>query len=260
MKRNFLYNETVLAFLDRNAIDPEKVSDHVIMTTKDLNVIAERFGIFKERVKKKVSIADIYGVDSKWSDVSDDIFVALNNYFDENGDTYHARSCSCLYYTAEKMLEDYSFEREPVCLKKVDPFAYVVSSNGMHRYMALRTLYLGEVSKNLDKVHDINQKYTITAFVEELDEIKTYCNFILSSIAGLTVKMEYDDNYRRTGRVLLKNSALKDSIDDEELLEITRRIVSSYPDFIQNNLRFEPFKNFVDNILYHSEKESHYGK
>lgn len=249
-----MYNRTVKLFLERNNINPDEISKQVdceIKTIEDIDYIISNYIIEKEKKDIYVSVADIVGF--YWLGSSDkrNIFDSLNDYFDLDGDGYHARSCDNLENSADKMLKSNSFNYEPICLLNINPEKniYVVTTNGKHRFISLKCLYLSELAKNKDNEKELRKKYTFFANSRDLDVIKTYSNFIIRKLLGSSLRIEFDQNYKMTGNSILSINNEQKVFNDEELLTYVRQLILSNLDFVNIYINNEGFKKFVENNL-----------
>lgn len=257
-----MHNATVKFFLLKNNIDEVEVSSKVnttILSIEDVDSIFADYGIFETTRKQKVSIGDIYGFDYKWRETIPDIFKCLDDFFDEMGDGYHSRSCEEFLMPPEEMLASDSFQEEPIDLINLDSETglYLVSNNGLHRYTALRTLYLSELAQAPEKEQELREKYTIEVSSKNIDLIKTYCNFIISnSIEKSYIRNELDNNYCPTGNSILITEDGKKTVTDEELLEFTRNVANNNPEFInEHSATNQRFKAFIDSTLYQEKNK-----
>ena len=251
-----MHNDTVNNFLNRNGINEDDVRSKVntrIVSIGEINPIFEDFGIYKSGEEKRISIGDIYGFDYAWRGVFPDAFRGLDSFYDEYGDGYHSRSCAALEMTAYDMLKSDSFEEEAIKVISLDEDSpcYLVESNGLHRYMALRALYLKDISDSPDKENEIKDKYKIKVVSSSIDKTKTYCNFIIAStMKGAYLKNQYDDSYHTTGNSILVTSEGNRVLTDEELVDFTRGVLSNNPGLIDGYRDNSDFVEFVDSVIY----------
>lgn len=247
-----MYNQTVRAFFRKHKIKPKKISkilDTKVLNENDINPIINKYGLYKKQTIQNVSIGNIYGYLFKTCSMDYDLFESFSNLFEEGKGTYKSRSCHNLYLSKDEMLNSESFLREPMTIKKLQPETYFISSNGLHRYVCLRILYLSELSKNLENEKQIKEKYTIKAMVGELDTLKTLCNFVITSInPEIIIMSQIDDKYQKTGNVTLKTPESTYVLTDEELIEITQELLEKNPDFIPENLDNILIKQHPDNL------------
>ena len=115
-----MYNRTVKLFLERNNINPDEISKQVdceIKTIEVIDYIISNYIIEKEKKDIYVSVADIVGFSWIGSSYKRNIFDSLNDYFDLDGDGYHARSCDNLEnYKMINIISKYN----PVNISTVD--------------------------------------------------------------------------------------------------------------------------------------------
>ena len=141
--------------------------------------------------------------------------------FDPRGDEYHSRANGMLKYSSSNLLKglEYSFKREPIRMYKING-KYFISSNGAHRFHLFKMHYL----MSLFKGENVEGKYTFPALVEELDYIKTYVNYISSLLwdESFEIRYHYNENYRKTGKVVVSYKGEQMIMDDQELVSFLR--------------------------------------
>ena len=110
---------------------------------------------------------------------------------------------------------------------------HVILTNGMHRFIVLRLLYLNERGKcsnnNLD---NLNQKYTIPVQTTKVDTTKTYCKYLIdifnpASIMGrcFTKTEKYNDYYFLT-EIKGWNSKELVTLNEDEYQEYLESVIS----------------------------------
>jgi len=247
-----MYNRTVKEFFRKHKINPKRISkvlDTNVLNENDINPIINKYGLYKQQTIQNVSVGNIYGYLFRTCSMDNNLFTSLNNLFEEGKGSYKSRSCHNLYLSKEEMLNSESFLREPMTIKKLQPETYFISSNGLHRYVCLRILYLNELHKNLKIEKQLKEKYTIKALVGELDTIKTFCNFVITSINPEVIIMsQIDDNYQKTGNVTLKTPESTCILTDEELIEMTQKLLEENPNFIPEDLNNILIKKQPNNL------------
>lgn len=198
-------------FLIRNGMtyeELEKTASLSISSQEDIDPILYKYRIGSDGEEAMVSIADVVGYDYRYMQSSNDLLKAFPHFFDSNKmDGYHTRSLSMLDLTTENVMTALSpsFREEPMKLADAPDGRYTVNGNGMHRYSVLRSLYLIEISKargNKEQEQAIREKYTIPALVSRIDYVKTYSNFVLSTLKAVYwIGNERDEKNKLTGRV-----------------------------------------------------------
>ena len=257
-----LYNRTVQNFLERNNIDPNLVSKNIdtkIKMPKDQSPILAKYQILKQgEYGKNVSIGDIYGL----YDERGSIYEMLNYFFDSEGDDYLRRSCHKLTETPEMMMESDSFIKEPIVLINLNPQnnVYFVFTNGKHRFLTLKALYLKEVADNPQNINIIKDKYTIPATVYDVDIIKSYCNFIIQICNKGYIIAETNAEFQKTGNCKLINNLNEEILlTDRELLEYIRKLYFEYSYLFDEYLEKDyDFYKFIEN--YVDIKENNYAR
>ena len=173
-------NKCNLNFINKLNIDFSSI-DTKIYSGFDINEIVSKYPFGSDKSTELVSIEDICGIYSrqylprKFPDV-------LDYFFDEKGDWYHTRAIDMLYYDTDNILEGLndSFIYEPIVLFGIDN-KYLVSTNGMHRFLILRLLYLSEKAKckSEDELNNLKSKFVIPAKVSNNDLFKSYCSYLI---------------------------------------------------------------------------------
>lgn len=209
-------NETIKKFLNRLDIDVEKFDSMQAARIKsgaDINSVISKFQLYQCGDTMMVSIGNIVGYDcGNWGLDNSNIINNLSNFFDENGESYHKRSVSMLEIPEGELLNklNASFISEPICLKEVEKDVYNISQNGMHRYHVLRMHYLNELSKldpqDENAKKNLDEKYSLQAYVTQLDFVKTYSAFLLNLMDDdIVARNHYDEDWNLTEKVCLSS-------------------------------------------------------
>ena len=217
------YNIDISTF-NIDDIDPV----HRIRSSYSINPITDTVALYENQTKETISIADIIGYD-KIGHKDYYVLESISSFFDRNGDSYHNRSVGLLEYGPNEIISKLSnsFIIEPIVTKELDNNKYIISTNGLHRYTVLRSLYLIEYEKNKknpQKLEELKTKYQIPVRNNKLDYFKTYSAYlILLSGVQAYFRNEYDENYNFTNRTeyINKNTKEKKYLTNEELLELT---------------------------------------
>ena len=285
---------TIDNFIEKQNIDLKKIAqlrEKVVLSAKDINPIIYENRISKpDEVLKKVSIADILGYryshlkrefeyDGGNSIENDSIenyygvyeyhcnnFMLMSNFFDEKGDGYKIRSLSMLDYSTEEVMDKLadSFKSEPLRLEEADEGKYVIGGNGLHRYNVLKAHYLKELSM-LDKDDEkgrqaLREKYTIEAYVYEIDYTKTYTASILKIIQPyqdikFDLYLDRDENWNFTGNTVVQSVGdikAKKVMTDEQLVQFLDNQISEFVEEYGNDF------NVMDDIDYNLSKLQSY--
>lgn len=247
------YNKNIQKFIEDNNINLsyfKKNKQAILFNKVDLNPIVTKWGMYKEEEKVKITISNVIG---KSMNTSKNILLELNELFDETADEYQKRSITMLDYNKDNIIDNLqkSFLKEPITLTEINRGKYVVRDNGMHRCSLIRTHYLNELSrcKELNKIKEIENKYTITAFLENLDLVKTYSSYIFSLLnKNVTLEEELDNNYKKTGKIVLNyENGKKNILNDNELIE-----------YLKGNMRDIPNSDLKNNLIKLSKKDDHF--
>lgn len=262
-------------FLERNGTSYEALKEKVdtrLYSLKDSDYIVFSYLISLDREPKKVSIGDIIGYDYSFANTieTNDIFKTFPNFFQLNGDSYHTRANGMLKYNCDNIVQSLlrSFTEEPIKIGGATRGQYVIDVNGLHRYTVLRSLYLIELSK-LDSVEDIEklkEKYTIPVEAAEIDYIKTYSYYVLSTLGIINyISKEYDDNYCATGnaKVEFRNKERKVMSNTELLQLVTTSLTENkhqwifFQNYLSNSEEFRTFMSTVcPEILMQNEQKT----
>lgn len=219
-------------FIKRHNIDLSSI-DTRIYTFKDINPILHKYEVQGKTYSTNISMNALIGFYEQ-GNCSLQFPEVLNDFFDEFGDGYHSRSIGLLSYDLDKLFDilSTSFGVEPIKTLEADN-KHVILTNGMHRFVVLRLLYLNERSKcsesNLDS---LNQKYTIPVQTTPVDLIKTYCKYLIdifnpTSIMGKYFSnIEKENNYYFLTEIKGWNRKELVTINEEEYQEYLDSVVS----------------------------------
>jgi len=257
-------------FLIKNGIVKEDICSRIdcrIYSDEDINPIIAKYGFQTNLERKMVSIADIVGYDAEWRGINKaNIFLSLDNFFQEGGDGYHSRSLGLLNYNKENIMEELqgSLKNDRINLMETGEGTYIISTNGLHRYTVLRSLYLCEAANangNKEKLSEIAQKYTIPAEVRKIDVEKTYCKYLLTMVRTKEnekkikdIETEYDSTWSITGNVVIKYiNGDKEVFNKEEFIALTKKRVREDQKFSENHMelqvaydKYPSFRTFID--------------
>lgn len=147
---------------------------------------------FGEKKQKKVPLSMILGFSDSYCKISKSFFENFSNFFDSSQtDGYHTRAISMLDYPVDEIVDKLSesFIDEPIKTISIDG-KYYISSNGLHRFMALKIYYMLEIYKGKTR-EELDQKYMITVNDTELNSFKIFAKYLGSKF---NPRIEYDDN------------------------------------------------------------------
>lgn len=260
---NDVMNSMIENFLEKNNInlDNNNTSLYSVKSVSEINPILYRHFLPGEHIKKYISIADILGYDYECMGLSTNLIFNLDHFFDSNGSTYQKRSIKMLEMERDEVVESL----ENLCLKdtayvqECENNKYVVTTNGMHRYHALRFHYLNELSQidpnDNEKIKQLKQKYIIQVEVTPVDYLKTYSYFLLRKInPQIRLDVEYDSSSKLTGNSELTYKDKKNILTDEQLLDLIMRKINENREILQDSLGMidlyaeiiPSFKNFLE--------------
>lgn len=259
-------NECNEKFFERNGISVEDVCSKVdchIYSPMEVNPLAATSKFKTGEQSKMVSIADVVGYITQSKNIIPNVFLSMDQFFDEKQAGYSSRSIQMLEYDKDNILEQLkqSFVDEPMVLQETGEGTYTVANNGFHRYTVLRALYLSEAAKangNEEELAKLSEKYTIPASVIGVDLDKTYCKYILdrTEFEGgewnvLNIFQEVYYNRTLTGNVVIEyENGRHDLLTPEQLIGLTRERV----------LQDDNFKGQYANLQVLSNKYPSFGK
>ena len=258
-------------FLIRNGMTYEELEKSIsvsISSQEDIDPILYKYRIGTDGEKENVSIADVVGYDYSYMRCGNDLLKAFPNFFDSTKrDGYHTRSLSMLDLTTENGVRALtpSFKEEPMKLADAPGGRYTINGNGMHRYSVLRSLYLIEMAKskgNKEQEQAIREKYTVPALVSKIDYVKTYSNFVLTTLKmAYWVGNERDEQNNLTGRVKVETTNGENLfLTNEELLEYVRNVISTQMDSPSMQWLLDFDNPSFQQFLYLIEPKKVYGK
>lgn len=238
-------------FLARNGTTYEEMMKKInlqVISQEEIDFILYRYRIDYIQEKDTVSIADVVGYNYVGMGSGNDLLKAFPTFFDsKKSDGYHRRSLSMLDLTLEDALEKLapSFSEEPMKLADAPNGLYTIHGNGMHRYSVLRSLYCIEMINakgNDEKERVIYEKYKIPVLVSKIDYIKTYANYILTTLKiANDVSNERDFNFCNTGRVKIVLS------NDEKLFFTNEELLNYIGDIMRSNKENPVLKEMLKN-------------
>lgn len=268
--------DNIEKFMTLNQIDKELIKHSIeskVLSIKDINPLAYYYGIYKDYIYSKVSIADIVGHQDSMIN-KNNILDNLEQYFPKNNNekenSYTARSAGMLEYTTYDIIPNLerSFTKEYILVTELDNNKLFIAENGLHRYHLLRVLYLNEKLKNNTQVYTefLKEKYTIPVKLKKLDFVKTYCHFLLHCLElenNFELIKERNSNYEETGNiVIIYNNQIK-TFTDEEFINliknntnlITNNTIPLIKKYYETILSFRQFIDEHFNFLELNNKE-----
>lgn len=235
-------------FLDSINMDYTKI-DRKLYKRIDLNEIVSKYEIQGDTIHDIVSLENIYGI---YSDdfLAKDLLDALDDCFDYVGDPYHTRAVDMLRYDETNVIDklSLSFIREPISLIEVDVNKHLILTNGIHRFLVLRLIYLNEKSKckTSDDLEKLKKKFSIPVKKTKVDLLKTYCKFLIDIFQPVNCMNKYYDNIEEkkdgnneTYYVLTElvrwNSTKEINLTSEEMNDYLNSDVNISNDYDENN-------------------------
>ena len=262
-QRNFTsVSKEVNDFFEREKINVDEImtdTDDTQKDMKELNYLAGKYGIYKKPTIKNVCLANITGpvdrlVRAFVRGYHPNIFLQMHLLYNSSpGKEYCARDLDLLGYSKDKIIEVLrkSFLEDPIKTKSDGNGHYVVDENGFHRFTLLKVLYLDEIhgaKGDQKKINEINHKYTIPISVCDLDEDRTYCNYLITTygLEERTETEEYDDRAIYIKKWKPKPwKPEKSIIENSELIQYTKKVIREHPEAIQlqYSTDFEPMSS-----------------
>lgn len=305
-------NDCNKKFIEKNSIDISQIDEN-IYDGRSVNEIISKYEIQGESINEDVSVENMIGIYSISNSIPRFFPYALDSFFCEGGDGYHSRAISMLEYDDVNVINGLqrSFREEPMGLIEFDTNKYLVFTNGMHRFMVMRLLYLSAKCRcNSDEEKDeLQKRYTIPVKTTKIDFIKTYCKYLINMFQPIScmdefytkvekttnfkgeemyclhkyihfdqtkqiyetsermeqylnsyvhLGNEYDSNYSKTGRSVLKNFKGESTIlSDEELILFTKNMILKSNRFTANaidqlkeqTLKYKSFNEFMQSYF-----------
>ncbi len=235
-------------FLEKNNIDLDSITrelDCKIYNFGQINPILFENKFQEKEIQKEVCIGDVLGNDTNQN--SGNIFRSMDEYFDENGDGYHTRALGMLELSTENAMQQLrdSFQYEPMGCAHVENGKYVIMTNGLHRFMVLKILYLKEIQDakgNKEKINQIREKYTIPMRVIYINSNKAYCKYLLEKTNPLWIdKCKIIDEKQDIDEE-------GNTIENRYIVEVKGLLRGPYKNDIYTLTEEE--KNEVENMIY----------
>ena len=249
------YDPTTISFIISHDIDEDTMSkdeEAIVYSPEEVNRIIKENYISEtgNKEKKRVSISDIVGSYDQRSG-SSNILDTMSRYYRYDGDNYSTRDNDYLNFEsfeeALKKLKD-----KPIEVKEYDKDNYVVSDDGIHRFIILKMLYLDDYEKGKVTAKKLKSDYMVPVIVEKPDLELTYSQFIIRDVFGsrssitrksenkFIVDLEYglEANYcKEVNRKNIKTliSEAFDYLPSDEL----KNIKNAYQ-------KYDSFKEFID--------------
>lgn len=249
-------NDTVIDFLSKNEIDVSKISlsiDCVQYQPKNISYINYFYAFSEPSIMGEVCIEDILSTSNIKFDIG--FFKIMGDYFDKDGSDYHKRSLGMLEYNTEEIVEKLSnsFIEHPISVNEIEKGKYIISYNGLHRYYVLKAHFLKEMvsAQTEEEKNRIRKKYTIPVKIQNLNYLRTYCNYIIHLLANTSLKKDY-----LTNELFVIENGMKKILTDEELIEYTRNILLNNQNENISDIKYylkhdESFKEFF--LKYYNE-------
>ena len=230
-------SNVVKDFFDRNG-NISKELDTDFWNPEDYNSFLYEYRKSENVGKMNVYIGDIIGSDA-FNGISN-IYEWLSECFsDDKNNSYSSRSNGILRYNmndmASKLLE--SIETDEIGAMQMDG-KYFIVQNGNHRASALKASLLIELSKakTYEEIENIRKKYTIPINVQKVNEIVSYCSYLLEVLAKDTSIYNIEN-----GRTVILKGTKKISLTESDLIKYVKNTIG-----IENLRTWVTKASFID--------------
>ena len=233
-------------------------------TSAHINSIISEYGVFDYVNEEKViSVADIIGHDGSIN-VDGGCYKGANilhtfeNFFDKNGDEYHARSLGLLEYkSGEELIEGLKRRNQDTLsmkIKHIEDGKYIIASNGLHRFSVLRFHYLLDCMKKEKSEEELRELYKIPVILESTTNFKkTYCNYLIKKANPDVSYILYNS---RKDEIIIeyKSGKPRQIINEEELLSLAIESVDMLDTMTLDDILYfydiyNSFHQFVDQYI-----------
>ena len=234
------------------------------ITSFDINEIISQYGVFDYVNEEKViSVADIIGHDGTINVKGGyykgrNILYTFENFFDKNGDEYHARSLGLLEYkSGEQLIEGLKRRNNDTLsmkIKHIEDGKYIISSNGLHRLSVLRFHYLLDCMKKEKSEEELRELYKIPVIFESTTNFKkTYCNCLIKK-ANPDISYILYNSMKDEIIIEYKSEKPSQIIDEEKLLSLAIQSLSMleecpFLDVIDFYKNYDSFHQFIDEYM-----------
>ena len=259
-----MYNKVVNRFLIYNEIKPDKLSEKIdtsVHKTPEYLGLFCSTAVYNPPTITNVSIGDIYGCDSHIVTNNDDVFQLLNIFYKDDSDdkkAHNNRSNDNLSMGMNQMIEKTNSSPELMTVCRVDNENNInlIYTNGMHRFLALRALYLNLAGNYPNRTEEWKKRFTVRAYLYTLSEVKTFCAHIIRRYyreKGKNILFEPDYKEREyTGKMIIivregTNIVEQYVLNDNELIEFTKPLLDEQIDYYRD-VDVEMFKKFMNSI------------
>ncbi|MDD2435108.1 MAG: hypothetical protein PHO63_02515 [Bacilli bacterium] len=192
-------NKCNINFIERLGVDFSKINSK-IYTESDINEIVAKYEVQGETINDEVSLEHIYGMHSN----IDECYrfpEILDYFFCDLGDGYHTRAIGMLKYDDTNVITGltHSFKEEPISLIEADNKKNLIMTNGMHRFLVLRLLYLHAKTKckTQEEFNKLKLQYTIPVKKIKVDLLKTYCKYLIDLFQPVSCMDKYYHSIER---------------------------------------------------------------
>lgn len=190
-------SDELYSFLGRNGI--EDINDFIKKSNFNIDGLQSNISNvelynanFKEQKQITIPLSKILGFNESNCKIDKSFFANFSNFFDSSkNEQYYNRGIGMLGYHPEDIMVKLSesFDDEPINTIGIEG-KYYISSNGLHRFMALKLYYMLEIYQGKTP-EELDQKYMIKVNNRELDVFKTFTYYLGSNFKP---SIKYDEN------------------------------------------------------------------
>jgi len=177
----------ICAFLKRNNI--ANINDFIAKSNFKIDGLETNLSsielsrcVYSDTVRKVIPLSQILGFSKSHCKIDKSFFENFDTFFDSNvSDSYHNRAIGMLKYSPEEIMEQLSisFNSEPIKTISIGD-KYYISSNGLHRFMALKLYYMLELYQG-KTIEELDNKYVVEIENKEVDLFGTFTSYFGSA-------------------------------------------------------------------------------
>ena len=244
------FNDTIKEFFKAHLVEVDKIVKEYpeqveLSNWSDYGKCYPKYVVYSGEEEKNVPIRNIVGTTAMFSRKMTSLFELLNRIYDANGSDYEQRSIKMLSLSRHEVLQSCS-EKADISLIEMGNGDCLIAENGNHRFAFLKVSYLNDLVCYPQYAKSIERDYVIKARVRKVDVVKTYCNYILSTILDdFTFEAEIDSNGKCTGKSILKIKGNEFVFDDEQLISFTKNTLIFDDEIILQNKNDQNFMKFL---------------
>ena len=177
----------IYAFLKRNNI--ADITDFITKSDFKIDSLETNISsmeingcVYCSNDRRVIPLSQILGFSKSHCKIDKSFFSNFDTFFDSDiSDSYHNRAIGMLKYSPEEIMEQLStsFNREPIKTISIED-KYYISSNGLHRFMALKLYYMLELYQG-KTIEELDKKYMIEVENKDIDLFSTFTGYFGST-------------------------------------------------------------------------------